>query len=145
MAPRVGATQGLPVHYRRMALRYREAAGHRPRPLAAGAAARFPLAAPEWRPPADLYETPTSLEIRVDLPGVPEDRLDVTLYDDGLVIGGERPCPRQAGEVVYHYMEIPYGAFRLEVPVPAEVDPDRIAARYEGGFLQVTLPKRRHA
>lgn len=128
-----------------MALRYTEIAGHRPRQLGAGAAARIPLAAPEWRPPADLFETPTSLEVRVDVPGVPEDRLDVTLYDDLLVISGERPCPRGIAEVLYHYMEISYGPFRLEVPVPAVVDADRIAARYEGGFLQVTLPKRGHA
>ena len=105
----------------------------------------IPLAAPEWRPPADLYETPASLEVRVDLPGLPEDRLDVTLYDDVLVITGERPCPRALGQVVFHSMEIPYGPFRLEVPVPAVVDPDRIAAHYEGGFLQVTLPKRTDA
>ncbi len=132
------------MHYRRLALRYTELAGHR-RLEALGAAAvrQLPLAAPEWRPAADLYESNGSLEIRVDLPGVPEDGLDVTLYDDVLVISGDRPCRMPPGEVVFHTMEIPYGPFRLEVPVPAAVEADRIAAHYEGGFLQVTLPKRR--
>lgn len=133
------------MHYKRLALRYVEAAGDRPRQLAAAAARQLPVALPEWRPPADLYETPASLEVRVDLPGLPEDRLDVTLYDDVLVISGDRPCAMPPGEVVFHSMEIPYGPFRLEVPVPAAVEADRIAAHYEGGFLQVSLPKGRPA
>jgi len=43
---------------------------------------------------------------------------------------------------VYHAAGIPQGLFRVELPLPARIDPDRVEARYERGLLHVTLPKR---
>ena len=43
---------------------------------------------------------------------------------------------------MYHAAGIPQGWFRLELPIPARIDPERVEARYDRGLLHITLPKR---
>ena len=95
-----------------------------------------------WRPAADVAETSTSIDVTVDLAGVDEDDFEVQLFDNGLVVEGRRQLPSCAEDAVYHAAGIPQGLFRLEVALPARIDPDRVEARYERGLLRVTLPKR---
>ena len=58
-----------------------------------------------------------------------------------LVVEGHRRLPAH-DEAVYHVAGIRQGQFRLEVPLPAPVDSDRVDASYERGVLRITLPKR---
>jgi len=99
------------------------------------------LAQARWRPAADMSETRTTIEVTVDLAGVDEDDFEVHLFDDGLVVEGRRQLPSCGEGAVYHAAGIPQGLFRLELPLPAGVDPERVEARYERGLLHVTLPK----
>jgi HSP20 family protein len=95
-----------------------------------------------WRPDADAYETTTAVEVVVDLAGVEEDDFEVQLFDDALVVEGRRqPLSCQEG-AVYHAAGIRHGPFRVELPLPAPVDPERVEARYDRGLLRITLPKR---
>jgi HSP20 family molecular chaperone IbpA len=94
-----------------------------------------------WRPDADTYETTTAVGVVVDLAGVGEDDFEVQLFEDALVIEGRRALPACEDGAVYHAASIRQGAFRLEVPLPASVDADRVEARYERGLLRITLPK----
>ena len=100
------------------------------------------LAQGRWRPDADIYETGTTVEIVVDLAGVDEDDFEVQLFDNGLVVEGRRQLPSCGKDAVYHAAGIPQGLFRLEVPLRARIDPERVEARYERGLLRVSLPKR---
>jgi len=95
-----------------------------------------------WRPAADMSETATTIEVTVDLAGVDEHDFEVQLFDNGLVVEGRRQLPSCGEDAVYHAAGIPQGLFRLELPLPAHVDPERVDARYERGLLHVTLPKR---
>ena len=95
-----------------------------------------------WRPAADVAETPASIEVTVDLAGVDEDDFEVQLFDNGLVVEGRRQLPSCSPDAVYHAAGIPQGLFRLELPVPARIDPERVEARYERGLLRISLPKR---
>ena len=95
-----------------------------------------------WRPDADLYETAATLEVAVELAGVEEDDVDIQLFDNVLVVEGRRRLPPATGEALYHAAAIRQGAFRVALPLPARIDPDRVEARYERGLLRVTLPKR---
>ena len=98
-----------------------------------------------WRPDADTYETATAVEVVVDLAGVDEDDFEVQLFDDALVVEGHRqPLSCQEG-AVYHAAGIRHGPFRLELPLPAPVDPARVEARYDRGLLRITLRKRAEA
>jgi HSP20 family protein len=94
-----------------------------------------------WRPDADTYETATAVEVVVDLAGVEEDDFEVQLFDDALVVEGHRqPLSCREG-AVYHAAGIRHGPFRVELPLPAAVDPERVEARYDRGLLRITLPK----
>ena len=94
-----------------------------------------------WRPDADTYETDTSVEIMVDLAGVEEDDFEMQLFEDALVVEGRRQLP-SCENATYHAAGIRRGPFRVELPLPAPVDAERVVARYDGGLLHITLPKR---
>src|SRR5579871_5236468 len=51
---------------------------------------RAMLPAGEWRPPTDVYETPNRVVVKMELAGVPEEAIDITLYADRLVVSGAR-------------------------------------------------------
>ena len=95
-----------------------------------------------WRPDADAYETATTVEVVVDLAGVPEDDIEVQLFDDVLVLEGHRQLPACDEGAVYHAAGIRQGPFQVALPLPAPVDADRVQARYDRGLLRITLPKR---
>ena len=99
----------------------------------------------QWRPDADTYETANAVEVVVDLAGVDEDDFEVQLFDDALVVEGRRQLPACREGAVYHAASIRQGPFRVEVPLPAPVDAERVAARYERGLVLITLPKARKA
>ena len=98
-----------------------------------------------WRPDADAYETATTIEIVVDLAGVGEDDFELQLFEDALVVEGRRQLPSCDDEAVYQSAGIRQGPFRLEVPLSAPVDAERVAARSDHGLLRITLPKRETA
>jgi HSP20 family molecular chaperone IbpA len=103
------------------------------------------LVQPRWRPDADTYETPTTVEIIVDLAGVDEDDFEVQLFEDALVIEGRRqPSSCQEG-AVYQAVGIRQGPFRVELRLPAPVDTERVVARLHRGLLRITLPRRSEA
>jgi HSP20 family protein len=100
------------------------------------------LAHARWRPAADMAETSRSIEVTVDLAGVDEDDFAVQLFENGLVVEGRRQLPSCGEDAVYHAAGIAQGFFRVELPLPAPIDPEGVEARYERGLLHVTLPKR---
>jgi HSP20 family protein len=94
-----------------------------------------------WHPPTDVYETPDSLIIKIDIAGVEEDTIRVTLFDDFLVVEGKREESLSKNKIAYHQMGIRYGPFRAEVFLPVTIDKERVTAEYENGLLNIALPK----
>ena len=80
--------------------------------------------------------------VTVELAGVEPDDLDVVLYEDVLVVEGQRQLPPADTVGVYHAAEIRQGPYRLELPLPAPIDPEGVDARYEQGLLRVALPRK---
>jgi HSP20 family molecular chaperone IbpA len=95
-----------------------------------------------WRPDTDVYETASAIEMIVDLAGVDEDDFEIQLFEDVLVVDGQRRIPSGQGEVVYHAAGIRQGPFRVEARLPAAVDAEGVEAHYDRGVLRITLPKR---
>lgn len=100
------------------------------------------LVEPRWRPDADAYETATTIEVVVDLAGIDEEDFEVQLFEDALVVEGTRRLPSCQAGAIYQAAAIRQGPFRVELPLPAPVDPDRVEAQYDRGLLRITLPKR---
>lgn len=98
-----------------------------------------------WRPSADILESPEKIRVTVELAGMREEDIEVTLYEDALVISGERRDEHEYQQgLSYHEAQIRYGPFRIEVYIPTISTPivrDAVSARYENGMLFVDLPK----
>src|SRR5262249_20188328 len=92
-----------------------------------------------WTPLVDVVENEREVRCEVELPGVPRDRISVTIAGDSLLIRGERPSVRIAGGVVRH-QERALGAFYKIIALPPRVRRDGIEAALSGGVLVVTLP-----
>jgi len=95
---------------------------------------------PAWEPPVDVFESDSSILIRVALPDVDPDDFQVSLVDTGLLLTGRRRLPPEAERWVIRQLEIPYGRLERLVPLPAAEY--RVAAhRYANGCLEIQLRK----
>jgi HSP20 family protein len=103
------------------------------------------LAQNRWRPDVDAFETAATLEIVVDLAGVEEDDFEVQLFENALIVEGDRRLPVSREAATYLAATIRQGPFRLELLLPRPVDPERAEAHYDRGLLRITLPRRAEA
>ncbi len=94
-----------------------------------------------WRPPTDVYETDEHIVVMMELAGIREEDVEVTIFNDTLVVAGSRQDTHRPERVLYHEMGINFGRFRSEVYLPFRVDVDCVEARYENGFLTIWLLK----
>ena len=94
-----------------------------------------------WQPPTDVYETHAAIVVRVELAGMRDAEIEITLDERGLRIEGQRPEQHQERPLSYHQMGINYGAFAVEVFLAHPFDHEHVTARYDDGFLFVELPK----
>jgi HSP20 family protein len=95
-------------------------------------------------PNLDMSETDAAIEVKLDLPGVKPEEVEVTVNEGVLSISGERKEERESKEGngrKFHRVERRYGSFARSVWLPCAVDEKKIDARYHDGVLTVTLPK----
>ena len=93
-----------------------------------------------WRPATNVWETPDALVIQADLAGLKREAIEVFADDQRLLMRGSRPDPGRGGRTHFHKLEIPDGPFERWISLPENVDPAGARARYEDGFLLVTIP-----
>jgi HSP20 family protein len=74
------------------------------------------------------------------LPGVPLDATRVDISEDELTIAGERSRPRSEPGDRCEHTEGAYGRFRRQIPLPAGACPNRAAASFQDGVLEVRVP-----
>jgi len=98
-----------------------------------------------WAPALDVQEDKESFSIRVELPGMKREDIEVTLQDGALVITGERKEEKVSEETTVHRQERYYGKFTRALTLPAAVAGDKVKAQYKDGILTVTLPKAEEA
>jgi len=92
-----------------------------------------------WRPPTDVYETDDCVVVKVEVAGMEDKDLRISLDGKQLIIGGMRRDP--ASKLGYQQMEILYGHFETDVHLARAIEEDKIEATYQNGFLVVRLPK----
>lgn len=92
-------------------------------------------------PTADVSETDKAVEVVVELPGMDEKDIDVTVTDDMLTIRGEKKSETEKNEKGYFVSERKFGSFHRSIPLPTSVDTSKVDARFKKGILTVTLPK----
>jgi HSP20 family protein len=109
----------------------------------AGYRQRRPLAA--FVPRVDVYycgeDAPEKAVVKVELPGIELEAVNLEVRGRALVISGERPVRETEGRT-YQQVELPSGPFRRIVELSVDVIAAEAQATYEDGILRVDLPVR---
>lgn len=92
------------------------------------------------RPPVDIYEDKSGITLKVDLPGVSRERLDVRLDGDTLTIEGEVTIDMPEGMEAL-YADVNATRYRRSFTLSHELETDKISAEMKNGELTLTLPK----
>ena len=95
----------------------------------------------EWIPAVDVFERNGDLVVKAEIPGVDAEELDVTVEDNVLRLRGERKQESETEKEGYYRRERFHGTFERSIPLPAEVETEKIDATYTNGVLEVVLPK----
>jgi HSP20 family protein len=106
---------------------------------------RLPADQMAWAPSVDMYEKEDNFMVRVELPGVKKEDIDISVTGDTLTIKGERKPPVDVKEEECQCCEVCYGSFSRAITLPAAVDAGKIEASYEDGILEIGLPKAKKA
>jgi HSP20 family protein len=106
---------------------------------------RIPGGDQPWVPMAEVYEADDKFVVRVELPGVNPDDVDVTVVGDSLLVKGERKPPQGVAAEQYHECERCYGKFLRRIALPADVEVNKIEAAYDNGILEVSVTKSKAA
>jgi len=94
-----------------------------------------------WKPLCDVYECADHFSVIMELAGVDEEKVEVTLHGRVLAVRGRRKQRKPHGMSNTHLLEINYGDFERILELPTDVDPDATRAIYRRGFLEIILPK----
>jgi HSP20 family protein len=94
-----------------------------------------------FSPKVDVFENDREITVSAELPGMDEKDIDVSLQDHVLTIKGEKKEEKEDKGKDYCRMERSYGSFVRTIPLPVEVETDKIEARFRKGVLSITLPK----
>ncbi len=89
----------------------------------------------------DVFEDGKRIVVRLEVPGIDKEGLDIEVQGDMLVVRGEKRFERESSEGRYRILQCAYGNFLRAVPLPSPVLADKAQARYKNGVLRIELPK----
>jgi len=103
------------------------------------------LGAGNFIPPVDIYEDANRLVLRLEVPGIPQEDLQINLENQTLTVKGERRLAKDEKEENFHRIERRYGSFVRSFTLPATIETDSAQANYENGVLSIALQKKEAA
>jgi HSP20 family protein len=96
-------------------------------------------------PAVDIYEDEKKVVLKLEVPGIQEKDLDVSVENNTLTVKGERKFEKEEKEENFHRIERRYGSFFRAFTLPTTVETENIDAKYENGVLKVELNKKPEA
>jgi HSP20 family protein len=94
-----------------------------------------------WLPAFDLSENEKEYLVRLEVPGVHKENLDISLVENVLTITGRREITQEQTAESYLWKEREFGRFVRTLRLPTQVIENKIEALYQDGVLVVRLPK----
>jgi len=94
-----------------------------------------------WVPALDVWENESELVYAFDLPGVPEEAIQIEVADDMLTVSAERTREEEQSNDCYYRFERRFGSFSRAVGLPQGVDESKISATYKDGVVEIHVPK----
>lgn len=91
----------------------------------------------------DVAESEQAFEVKVDLPGIDPDNVDIQIDNNTLTIRGERQheLAEKDEDKQYHRVERYVGRFARSVVLPTSINEDETAAEFKNGVLKIVIPK----
>ena len=103
------------------------------------------LAAASFAPPVDIYEDEQKLVLKLEVPGVKQEDLDIQIEGRMLTVRGERKFHNEEKQENFHRVEHRYGTFARSFTLPSTVDAESVKATYDAGVLRLELAKKAEA
>jgi len=94
-----------------------------------------------WLPPLDYFETEKNFIVRLEVPGIPKENLDIHLEGLVLNISGHREIVKDVETEAFFVQERMAGKFVRAVRLPTPVLEEKIEAMVQDGVMTITLPK----
>ena len=94
-----------------------------------------------WVPAVDVWETDNELVYAFDLPGIPQDKINVELEDGSLTVTAERERTQEASNDRFYRFERRFGTFTRTIGLPQGVNEENIRAEFRDGVLEIHVPK----
>ena len=96
-------------------------------------------------PRVDMHEEKDELVIRIELPGISKDDIDVSLDGDCLNVKAENKEEELSNEATTYICERCFGEYSRSIGLPFPVDADKVSATFNNGLLEIRLPKAEEA
>jgi HSP20 family protein len=96
-------------------------------------------------PAVDIYEDDKKVMLKLEVPGIEEKDLDVSVENNTLTVKGERKFESEEKEENFHRIERRYGSFYRAFTLPSTVDTEHVQAKYNAGVLKLELLKKPEA
>jgi HSP20 family protein len=96
-------------------------------------------------PAVDVYEDEHKVTLKLEIPGIKQEDVDVRLENNTLTVRGERNFEKEEKEENFHRIERRYGSFARSFTLPNTIDTEKVQASYENGVLKIELAKRAEA
>jgi HSP20 family protein len=104
-----------------------------------------PLSTASFVPAVDVYEDEKKVVLKLEVPGIEEKDLDVSVENNTLTVKGERKFEKEEKEENFHRIERRYGTFFRAFTLPSTVDTENVQASYNAGVLRLELKKKPEA
>ncbi|NLA11134.1 MAG: Hsp20/alpha crystallin family protein [Firmicutes bacterium] len=95
-----------------------------------------------WEPAVDIIDRKDKLTVKVELPGVEKKDVKLSLTDNNLTIQGEVKHEEEIEKEDYYCRERASGSYARTISLPAEVDKEKVKAKFVNGILEIDMPKK---
>ncbi len=95
-----------------------------------------------WTPPVDIFEMGEKFILKLEIPEVDKESIDIKINENELTIKGERKLEPGIEPDSYHRMERGYGTFTRSFSLTKTIDSAKIKAAIKDGILRIELPKK---
>jgi HSP20 family protein len=97
----------------------------------------------DWLAPAsDASTDGEAYRITVELPGVEEKDIDISVQEGMITVKGEKSSSREDKGDTWFFSERQYGAFSRTFRVPNDAQADKVEADLKDGVLTLSIPKK---
>jgi HSP20 family protein len=95
----------------------------------------------QFNPKIDISEDKEKIYVDVEVPGMKKEDIKISLQDNILTVSGEKRFENKENEKSYYRTERSYGSFSRSFTLPAEIDRDKVEAKFEDGILKINMSK----